>query len=438
MPSGRLSPAGRARGRARRLHGHDRDGPGDRERGQGRQHGGLGSVAPAQVSRHLGRSSPGRVPAKRCSQLRGPDCLVQRHRARLRLRLAIAVLVLAPVVRSTRVVSTDRRRLVELSSPLAARPPGPRARPPGRQALRRARSQWPGDPSRRPGRSARRSAALMERARRVTPGGVNSPVRAFTAVGGTPRFMASASGARLTDVDGQEYVDLVGSWGPMLLGHAHPEVLAAVSAAVGARDVVRHPHRARGRAGRGDRRADARRAGPARLVRHRGDDVGDPARAGLHRPRHGREVRRLLPRARRHAAGRGGLGPGDARRAGHPRRPGVGHGPDRRAALQRPRGRRGGVRRARRSHRLPDHRGGAGQHGRRPARAGLQRVPGRDLPTPRRALRLRRGDDRLPRLPPGLLGARRRHRGLGARPDDLRQGHGRRLPGRGVRRPRPT
>ncbi len=72
----------------------------------------------------------------------------------------------------------------------------------------------------------------MERARRVTPGGVNSPVRAFTAVGGTPRFMASGSGARLTDVDGKEYVDLVGSWGPMLLGHAHPEVLAAVSAAV--------------------------------------------------------------------------------------------------------------------------------------------------------------------------------------------------------------
>ncbi len=66
----------------------------------------------------------------------------------------------------------------------------------------------------------------------MTPGGVNSPVRAFNAVGGTPRFMASGSGARLTDVDGQEYVDLVGSWGPMLLGHAHPEVQAAVVAAV--------------------------------------------------------------------------------------------------------------------------------------------------------------------------------------------------------------
>jgi glutamate-1-semialdehyde 2,1-aminomutase len=76
------------------------------------------------------------------------------------------------------------------------------------------------------------SAALLERARRVTPGGVNSPVRAFNAVGGTPRFITSASGARLTDADGHEYVDLVGSWGPMLLGHAHPEVQAAVLDAV--------------------------------------------------------------------------------------------------------------------------------------------------------------------------------------------------------------
>src|SRR3954449_1722514 len=77
-----------------------------------------------------------------------------------------------------------------------------------------------------------RSEALFARAGAVTPGGVNSPVRAFRAVGGTPRFIRSAAGARLTDVDGREYVDLVGSWGPMLLGHAHPEVMAAVSDAL--------------------------------------------------------------------------------------------------------------------------------------------------------------------------------------------------------------
>ncbi len=76
-----------------------------------------------------------------------------------------------------------------------------------------------------------RSVELFEAAKRVTPGGVNSPVRAFAAVGGTPRFIASASGAYLTDVDGNTLVDLVCSWGPMLLGHAHPEVIDAVSRA---------------------------------------------------------------------------------------------------------------------------------------------------------------------------------------------------------------
>ena len=77
------------------------------------------------------------------------------------------------------------------------------------------------------------NAELFERARRVMPGGVSSPVRAFGAVGGTPRFAASARGAWITDVEGKQYVDLVGSWGPMILGHAHPEVVAAVQRTVG-------------------------------------------------------------------------------------------------------------------------------------------------------------------------------------------------------------
>ncbi|NBM20594.1 glutamate-1-semialdehyde 2,1-aminomutase [Streptomyces sp. GC420] len=76
------------------------------------------------------------------------------------------------------------------------------------------------------------SQTLFERAAAVTPGGVNSPVRAFRAVGGTPRFMVSGSGPYLTDADGREYVDLVCSWGPMILGHAHPQVIEAVQAAV--------------------------------------------------------------------------------------------------------------------------------------------------------------------------------------------------------------
>ncbi|MCW2496132.1 glutamate-1-semialdehyde 2,1-aminomutase [Jatrophihabitans sp.] len=75
------------------------------------------------------------------------------------------------------------------------------------------------------------SAELFARAQTVTPGGVNSPVRAFRSVGGTPRFMVSGAGAYLTDADGNRYVDLVSSWGPMILGHAHPEVVAAVTRA---------------------------------------------------------------------------------------------------------------------------------------------------------------------------------------------------------------
>ncbi|MEI7777990.1 MAG: glutamate-1-semialdehyde 2,1-aminomutase [Actinomycetes bacterium] len=79
--------------------------------------------------------------------------------------------------------------------------------------------------------NATASEALFERALAVTPGGVNSPVRAFKAVGGTPRFMVSGRGPYVIDADGREYVDLVCSWGPMILGHSHPEVLAAVNAA---------------------------------------------------------------------------------------------------------------------------------------------------------------------------------------------------------------
>jgi glutamate-1-semialdehyde 2,1-aminomutase len=75
------------------------------------------------------------------------------------------------------------------------------------------------------------SARLFADACAVIPGGVNSPVRAFAAVGGTPRFITQARGCRLTDADGNRYVDLVCSWGPMILGHAHPAVVDAVATA---------------------------------------------------------------------------------------------------------------------------------------------------------------------------------------------------------------
>lgn len=75
------------------------------------------------------------------------------------------------------------------------------------------------------------SRSLFERAQRVIPGGVNSPVRAFRGVGGTPLFIRSASGAFLTDADGRRYIDFVGSWGPMILGHARHEVISAIQKA---------------------------------------------------------------------------------------------------------------------------------------------------------------------------------------------------------------
>jgi glutamate-1-semialdehyde 2,1-aminomutase len=75
------------------------------------------------------------------------------------------------------------------------------------------------------------NASLFARAQRVIPGGVNSPVRAFKAVGGTPRFVQRAQGAYFWDAEGQRYIDYIGSWGPMILGHGHPAVVAAVQAA---------------------------------------------------------------------------------------------------------------------------------------------------------------------------------------------------------------
>jgi len=77
-----------------------------------------------------------------------------------------------------------------------------------------------------------RNQDLFDRAQRVIPGGVNSPVRAFKAVGGTPRFITRAQGAHMWDADGQRYIDFIGSWGPMILGHGHPEVVDAVQRAV--------------------------------------------------------------------------------------------------------------------------------------------------------------------------------------------------------------
>src|SRR5947208_6574438 len=77
-----------------------------------------------------------------------------------------------------------------------------------------------------------KSEALFLRAQQLIPGGVNSPVRAFRSVGGNPVFIAEGQGSRLFDVDGNEFIDYVGSWGPLLLGHRHPEIVAALEGAL--------------------------------------------------------------------------------------------------------------------------------------------------------------------------------------------------------------
>src|ERR1700759_1406455 len=81
-------------------------------------------------------------------------------------------------------------------------------------------------------RSFEKSRALQRRAERVIPGGVNSPVRAFRAVGGDPPFIVRGEGAHIFDADGNEYIDYVGSWGPLILGHRHPVVLDALNLAI--------------------------------------------------------------------------------------------------------------------------------------------------------------------------------------------------------------
>src|SRR6056297_1606513 len=76
--------------------------------------------------------------------------------------------------------------------------------------------------------SLKRSVDAFTRAQKLIPGGVNSPVRAFGSVDGTPPFITSATGATLTDIDGNCYLDYVASWGPMLFGHAHPHITEAI------------------------------------------------------------------------------------------------------------------------------------------------------------------------------------------------------------------
>lgn len=169
-----------------------------------------------------------------------------------------------------------------------------------------------------------KSQALFERACKVLPGGVNSPVRAFNAVGGCPRFMARASGARLWDVDGNEYIDCIGSWGPMILGHGDPEVVEAVQKAVV--DGMSFGAATGREAEMGELISQlVPQVEMIRMVNSGTEAVMSALRAAqrFHPPQQDRQVRRLLPRPRRQYAGQGRLrrphrrGPGQRRC--HPR-----------------------------------------------------------------------------------------------------------------------
>ena len=296
-----------------------------------------------------------------------------------------------------------RRRPRRGSSPQpAALPLKPSARFVRRSWLRRSPAGGTSVPMADP-----QSKALFERARALIPGGVNSPVRAFRAVGGEPVFIARAKGARLFGADGGEYIDYVGSWGPAILGHAHPGRRPRRAGGGRARPLLR---RADGgevdfaeavRAPLPEHRDDA-----LRLQRHRSDDERHPRRARLHQARLHRQVRGLLPRPRRSPPREG------RERARHLRRPRLGRRPRGHGAhhadapLQRHRRARGALRGARRGDRRGDRGAGGRQHGLCPAgsRASSRRSSTSARSTAR-VSHLRRGDDRLSPRPRRRAGA---------------------------------
>ena len=207
-------------------------------------------------------------------------------------------------------------------------------------------------------------------------------MRAFRSVGGNPPFIARGEGSHFFDADGNDYIDYVGSWGPLMLGHRHPAILAALEEALAIGTSFGAPTEQEIELAEAIRDAVpsiemvrlVNSGTEATMSRH-------PGGARLHRPRPDREVRRLLSRPCGFAAGEGRLRHRDARHAGHPRRA--------RRLLPAPRSRcrstpdavEAGIQRARRPDRVGDCRAGGRQHGLRAAR---DRLPGRRSATSRR------------------------------------------------------
>ena len=128
-----------------------------------------------------------------------------------------------------------------------------------------------------------KSRELQRRAEQLIPGGVDSPVRAFKSVGGDPPFLVRGEGAYVWDADGNRYIDYVGSWGPLILGHAAPEVIEAIVAAARNGTSFGASTPMEGRAGRAGGRGVSRGGeGTLRQLRHRGDHVGHPPGARVY------------------------------------------------------------------------------------------------------------------------------------------------------------
>ena len=298
-------------------------------------------------------------------------CISSTSRARWRWPTAAPT----PTARSSSSASpTTRRSCTPLVQPLRQGGVGH-----GRRAEDRAGRRHEVDHRARADREASmrdsNARALRERAERVLPGGVDSPVRAYRAVPGVPPHIVRGEGAHVVDADGNEFIDYVLAYGPHILGHQPPRVVAAVRAQLERGHRVRPHRRARG----GARRADRRRRrvggdGALRHLGHRGGDVRGAPRARGHRPRSDREVRRRLPRPRRRAARRGGLGRSPP--SASPAHPGC---PPRRSPTPsvlpyNDRDAVAGALRARgRADRGGDRRTGRRQHGMRPARARVSR-----------------------------------------------------------------
>ena len=235
-----------------------------------------------------------------------------------------------------------------------------------------------------------RSDALRQRAEKLFPGGVNSPVRAFRAVGGEPPFVERGEGAYLWDADGNRYIDYFGSWGPMILGHAFPPVVEAIQEAAARSASFGASTQAEGDLAELVRAAlSLHRKNALRQLRHRGDHVRHPARPRLHRAQVHRQVRRLLPRPRRWPARQSRLRRRHLRHSRLRGRAGRSRPLHPRAALQRRRRRRSRLRRASRRDRLHHRRAHRRQRGLHPARAWLSRSPSHADREARRAAHLR-------------------------------------------------